>query len=232
MNAPNPDIATNLERVIERIRSAEVTYGRTPNSVSLLAVSKRQPVEAIRAAYQAGQLAFGENYLQEAAEKQSTFASSDIEWHLIGSLQSNKTRAAATSFDWVHTIDRAKIAQRLSDQRPDALPPINICLQVNISEETQKAGCPPVEVLPLAAATADLPGVSLRGLMAIPEPSTDCTVQRRSFAKLRKLYEQLQDEGFRMDTLSMGMSLDLDAAIAEGANYVRVGTAIFGPRNN
>lgn len=227
-----PDIATNLNRVMERIRTTEAAYGRPPNSVRLLAVSKRQPVAAIREAYLAGQVAFGENYLQEAAEKQSDLNDIDIEWHLIGNLQSNKTRFAAANFAWVHTVDRAKIAQRLSDQRPPSLPAINICLQINISSAPQKAGCSPAEIEPLCAAVADLPRVRLRGLMAIPEPASDIAEQRQAFAQLRQIYARLNGNGLQLDTLSMGMSNDLDAAIAEGANYVRIGTAIFGPRKN
>lgn len=226
------DIVTNLNQVIERIRAAESSYGRDSGSVSLLAVSKRQPAAAIRQAYQAGQLAFGENYLQEAADKQSALADCSIEWHFIGGLQSNKTRLAASSFAWVHTVDRLKIAQRLSDQRPDSLPPLNLCLQVNISAEPQKAGCPPEQIQTLAGAIAELPRVRLRGLMAIPAPLGGFEAQRRPFAKLRQLYESLRTAGLQVDTLSMGMSNDLDAAIAEGANYVRIGTAIFGPRTN
>lgn len=225
-----PDTATRLLRVTERIRAAEAAYGRQANSVELLAVSKRQPLKALCEAYQAGQRAFGENYLQEAAEKQSALTETAIEWHLIGGLQSNKTREAAANFDWIHTIDRLKIAQRLSAQRPAGLAPLNICLQVNISAEPQKAGCIPDEVVAFGMSLAELPNLRLRGLMAIPEPADEFTAQRRPFARLRQLFEQLQDQGLGVDTLSMGMSGDLEAAVAEGATYVRIGTAIFGPR--
>lgn len=226
------EIAVRLQAVLERIRAAEATYGRPPGSVQVLAVSKRHPTEAIRAAHAAGQRAFGENYLQEALAKQDELADLDLNWHFIGGLQSNKTRAAAERFDWVHTVDRAKVARRLSEQRPVALAPLNVCLQVNLSEEPQKAGCSPAQVTDLAETVASLPRLRLRGLMALPAPAQGLTAQREPLARLRTLQETLRRQGHDLDTLSMGMSADLEAAVAEGSTLVRIGTAIFGPRTN
>ncbi|MBK5943266.1 MULTISPECIES: YggS family pyridoxal phosphate-dependent enzyme [Halorhodospira] len=225
------EIASRLAAVQERVRAAEASHGRPAGSVQILAVSKRHPGAAIRAAHAAGQPAFGENYLQEAAEKQAELADLDIQWHFIGGVQSNKTREVAERFDWIHTVDRAKIARRLSEQRPSDREALNVCLQVNISEEPQKAGCPPDDVFELAAAVDGLPRLRLRGLMALPAPAEAFAEQRQPLARLRKLREELHERGHReLDTLSMGMSADLEAAIAEGATIIRIGTAIFGPR--
>jgi pyridoxal phosphate enzyme (YggS family) len=198
--------------------------------VALLAVSKTQPAAVIAALAAAGQRQFGENYLQEALEKIEALRQLDLEWHFIGPLQSNKTRGIAENFAWVHSLDRLKLAQRLSEQRPDTLPALNICLQVNISDEASKRGLNAVELADVAHAVAELPRLRLRGLMAIPAPSTDFVAQRGSFTHLRELQATLIATGVELDTLSMGMSDDLEAAIAEGATIVRVGTAIFGPR--
>ncbi|ABM61721.1 YggS family pyridoxal phosphate-dependent enzyme [Halorhodospira halophila] len=225
------EIATRLAAVQERVRAAEADCGRPAGSVQILAVSKRHSAAAMRAAYTAGQHAFGENYLQEATEKQAELADLALEWHFIGGVQSNKTREVAERFDWVHTVDRAKIARRLSEQRPPDHPPLNVCLQVNISEEPQKAGCLPDDVGDLAAAVDRLPQLRLRGLMALPAPAEGFDAQRRPLARLRELQQALREGGHHgLDTLSMGMSADLEAAIAEGATIVRIGTAIFGPR--
>jgi len=203
--------------------------------VQLLAVSKTFPAEAVLEAIAAGQRAFGENYLQEGVEKIAAVARAQpdvpVEWHFIGPIQSNKTRPIATNFAWVHTVDRLKIAQRLSEQRPPELGPLHICLQVNISGEATKSGATPAELPELARQVAALPNLRLRGLMAIPEPQTDPALQRAAFAKLRKLGEALRADGILVDTLSMGMSGDMAAAILEGATIVRVGSAIFGARN-
>ena len=201
-------------------------------SVTLLCVSKTASADAVREAFNAGERAFGENYVQEAVDKMSVLADlrAQTEWHLIGPLQSNKTRLAAERFDWVHAVDRLKLAQRLSEQRPAQLPPLQICLQVNISGETTKSGLAPAEVAGVARAIDGLPRLRLRGLMAIPEPAADLAAQRRPHAALRELLHALQREGHALDTLSMGMTADLDAAILEGATIVRVGTAIFGAR--
>lgn len=227
-------IARNLQAVHERIAASARTAQRDPHTIRLLAVSKTFGPDAIIEAAQAGQTAFGENYLQEALDKIAALklACPDIlfEWHFIGPIQSNKTRPIAENFDWVHSVDREKIAQRLSEQRPAHLPPLNICLQVNISGETSKSGVAPQEALILARAVAAMPNLRLRGLMAIPEPASDIDAQRLPFRQLRLLFEQLCAQGLNLDTLSMGMSADMDAAIAEGATIVRVGTAIFGHR--
>ncbi len=221
-----------LGQVRQRIVQACVGAGRDPAGVSLLAVSKLQPAQAVRQALQAGQCAFGENYVQEALDKMAALADLRglIQWHLIGPLQSNKTRAVAEAFDWVHSVDRLKIAQRLSDQRPAGLPPLNVCLQVNTSGEDSKSGAQPDEVTQLAAAVAALPRLRLRGLMAIPEPAQGPQAQQAPHRALRLLQETLRRQGLVLDTLSMGMSDDLEAAIAEGSTMVRVGTAVFGPR--
>lgn len=221
-------IANNIAKVATRIREAAQAAARNPDQVHLLAVSKTQPAEAIRQACQAGLHDFGENYLQEALEKQADLADLPLTWHFIGPIQSNKTKSIAEHFDWVHSVDRLKIAQRLSDQRPESLPPLNICLQVNVSGEASKSGCEPQDLPELAQAIAALPRLRLRGLMAIPEPTDDPTEQRAAFARLRHLQAELQMD---LDTLSMGMSQDLEAAIAEGATWVRIGTALFGARD-
>lgn len=216
----------------DRIVAACAGAQRDVQSVTLLAVSKTFGAQAVREALAAGQHRFGENYVQEALEKMAALADvrARLEWHLIGPLQSNKTRAVAEHFDWVHTVDRLKIAQRLSDQRPAHLPPLQVCLQVNISGEASKSGLPPAEVGALAREVAALPGLRLRGLMAIPEPAGDRDAQRRPHRALRELLDSLRAQGLDLDTLSMGMSTDLEAAIVEGATIVRVGTAIFGAR--
>jgi len=225
-------IATALRATRARIAAAARDAGRNPASIHLLAVSKTFPASDVRAALEAGQRAFGENYANEAAEKAASLAGSGLEWHFIGPLQGNKTRIVAGCCDWVHSIDRLKIAERLSMQRETDRPPLQVCLQVNVSGEASKSGVPPDEVSPLAHAVAVLPQLCLRGLMCIPEPSEDQSLLRRRFALLRQLSEQLRTEGLTLDTLSMGMSHDLEAAIAEGATIVRVGTAIFGEREN
>ena len=221
-----------LEQVRSRIEAACIAVGRPVSGVTLLAVSKTQPDAAVRDAFAAGQRAFGENYVQEALDKIAATADlrSQIEWHLIGPLQSNKTRPVAAAFDWVQSVDRLKIAQRLSEQRPPDLPPLQVCLQVNISAEASKSGLVPAEVLVVALAVAALPRLRLRGLMAIPEPAGDFAAQRAPHRDLRELMGGLNDRGLGLDTLSMGMSADLEAAVAEGATIVRVGTAIFGGR--
>jgi hypothetical protein len=225
-------VASNLQQVRGRIVTACAQAGRPVQSVTLLAVSKTFGPEAVRQAHAAGQRAFGENYVQEALDKIDALADlrAQIEWHMIGPLQSNKTRPVATAFDWVHSVDRLKIAQRLSEQRPAALAPLNLCLQVNISGEASKSGVAPAEAPALAQAVAALPRVRLRGLMSIPEPEGDLQSQRRPHRALRELMAAINGQGLALDTLSMGMSADLEAAIAEGATLVRVGSAIFGAR--
>ena len=224
-------IAARLDAVRARIAAAARHAGREPADVTLLAVSKTWPAEAVREAAAAGQRAFGENYVQEGVDKVEALRALDLEWHFIGPLQSNKTRPVAESFDWVHSVERMKIAERLSEQRPAGKSPLNVCLQVNVSGEASKSGCAPEEAVALAKAIAALPNLRLRGLMCIPEPAEDVEAQRRPFRQLRELYEQLRAEGLPLDTLSMGMSHDIEAAIAEGATMVRVGTAIFGERS-
>ena len=224
-------IHENLQIIGQRIRDAEQQYGRSSGSVSLLAVSKRHPAAVISDAHQHGQTAFGENYAQEMAEKADDLKSLAIEWHFIGPIQSNKTRQIAEIAHWVHAVDRLKIAQRLGTQKPEGAEPINICLQVNISDESSKSGIAPHELPQLAEQAAQIPGIRLRGLMAIPAPETDFERQRAAFAKLRRLQEQLISNGLTLDTLSMGMTGDMEAAIAEGATIVRIGTAIFGARD-
>jgi pyridoxal phosphate enzyme (YggS family) len=221
-----------LADVRQRIQQACQAAGRDPARVALLAVSKLQPAQAVRQAQQAGQQAFGENYVQEALDKMAALADlrGAIEWHLIGPLQSNKTRVVAEAFDWVHSVDRLKIAQRLSEQRPAQLPPLNVCLQVNISGEASKSGLLPQEVAQVAAAVAALPRLRLRGLMAIPGPAQGLQAQQAPHRALRLLQQDLNQRGLALDTLSMGMSDDLEAAVAEGSTMVRVGTAIFGAR--
>jgi pyridoxal phosphate enzyme (YggS family) len=224
------DFADRLRAVRDRIHAAERRFRRPPGAVRLLAVSKTQPAAAVAAMAAAGQTCFGENHVQEALDKMAELATLALEWHLIGPLQANKTRPVAECFAWVHSLDRLKIAERLSAQRPEALPPLNVCLQVNIDRESSKNGLDPTEVGAIAVAVAALPRLRLRGLMAIPAPTGDFTAQRPAFARLRILQEQLTAAGLVLDTLSMGMSDDLEAAIAEGGTLVRVGTALFGPR--
>lgn len=223
-------IAENVAKVGTRIQEAALATGRVPEEVGLLAVSKTQPATALREAFAAGLTHMGENYLQEALAKQAQLTDLPLCWHFIGPIQSNKTKAIAEHFDWVHSVDRLKIAQRLSEQRPPELPPLNLCLQVNVSGEDSKSGCAPEEVPALAQAIAQLPRVHLRGLMAIPAPTEDPLQQRAAFARLRQLLTELSPD-LRLDTLSMGMSQDLEAAIAEGATWVRIGTALFGARD-
>jgi pyridoxal phosphate enzyme (YggS family) len=228
-------IAANLQAVEATIPAACEAAARPRSTVQLLAVSKMFPPEAVLEAAAAGQRAFGENYLQEGVDKIAAVAKAlpdtPLEWHFIGPIQSNKTRPIAASFDWVHTVDRLKIAQRLSEQRPAALPPLNICLQVNISGEASKSGAEPADLPELARAVAALPNLRLRGLMAIPEPEADPARQGIPFARLRALAEDIARDGIFLDTLSMGMSADIRAAILEGATIVRVGSAIFGARH-
>ena len=221
-------IADNLSTLADRIRSAAQAAGRDPGQVRLLAVSKTKPAAAIREVYAAGVRDVGENYLQEALAKQLELTDLPLIWHFIGPIQSNKTRAIAEHFDWVHSVDRLKIAQRLSEQRPAGLPALNVCVQVNVSGEASKSGCNPDELPALAQAIAALPHLKLRGLMAIPEPTDDPAAQAAAFARVRQLQDSLN---LGLDTLSMGMSHDLEAAIAQGATWVRIGTALFGARD-
>lgn len=228
--ARTESLEQRLYEVLARIRQAEQQFQRTPGEVKLLAVSKTHPIEAIQQALAAGQHLFGESYLQEALPKISALRHAAPEWHFIGPIQSNKTAAIASHFDWVHSVDRLKIAQRLNDQRPPELAPLNICIQVNVSGEASKSGLAPAEVLTLAQQITELPKLCLRGLMTIPAPASTIASQRIPFRAMRELKEQIQTAGIYLDTLSMGMSDDLEAAIAEGATIVRIGTAIFGQR--
>ena len=225
-------IGNNLQEVKRRVAAACAAAGRPANSVTLLAVSKTKPDSAVRDALAAGQHAFGENYVQEGLAKIDALADlrAQIEWHLIGPLQSNKTRAVAEAFDWVHSVDRLKTAERLAAQRLAGMPPLNVCLQVNISGEASKSGLTTDELPAVAHAVAALPGLRLRGLMAIPEPALGAQAQRAPHRALRELMDQLNAQSLALDTLSMGMSDDLEAAIAEGSTLVRVGSAIFGAR--
>ena len=221
-------IADNIGLVIQRIRAAAAAVQRDASSIHLLAVSKTKPAQAVRDAYAAGLHDFGENYLQEALGKQAELTDLPLSWHFIGPIQSNKTRAIAEHFAWVHSVDRLKIAQRLSEQRPADLPPLNICIQVNVSGEASKSGCTPADLPALATAISALPRLKLRGLMAIPEPTEDRAEQDAAFATVRDLQASLN---LALDTLSMGMSHDLESAIAQGATWVRIGTALFGARD-
>ncbi len=223
-------ISDRVQAIRASIQQAEQATGRTAGEVHLLAVSKTKPATAIREAYAAGQLRFGENYVQEALEKMAELADLPLEWHFIGPIQSNKTRPIAENFHWVHGIDRLKIAQRLNDARPGHLPPLNVCIEVNVSGEASKEGVAPGEVVELASTIVQLPRLRLRGLMTIPAPTHDRALQHRQFAMLRELLVSLNQQGFQLDTLSMGMSEDFPAAIAEGATIVRIGSAIFGAR--
>ncbi|AZD32380.1 YggS family pyridoxal phosphate-dependent enzyme [Pseudomonas chlororaphis] len=225
-------IADNIALVSARIRAAAQASQRDESSIHLLAVSKTKPAAALREAYAAGLRDFGENYLQEALGKQAELGDLPLSWHFIGPIQSNKTRAIAENFAWVHSVDRLKIAQRLSEQRPADLPPLNICIQVNVSGEASKSGCTPADLPALASAISALPRLKLRGLMAIPEPTEDRAAQDAAFAAVRRLNENLRESlDLPTDTLSMGMSHDLEAAIAQGATWVRIGTALFGARD-
>ena len=233
--ALNESLGSSYDQARERLRSALEAAGRAQDAAKLLAVSKTKPAAMIRQVWQLGQREFGENYLQEALEKQTELADlDDIVWHFIGPLQSNKTRAVAEHFDWVHSVDRLKIAKRLSEQRPTHLAPLNICLQVNISREESKAGVRPEELEELAKEVSTLPNLHLRGLMAIPAPAQGVDAQRQPLAALREALASLQSSlpNAPLDTLSMGMSDDLEAAVLEGATLVRLGTAIFGARQS
>lgn len=212
------------------IAQAEQKYGRTPGSVRLIGASKAQPTSAIRTLAALGVTAMGENYVQEAIKKQQDLADCDLEWHFIGHIQSNKTREIATHFAWVHSVDRTKIARRLAEQRPATAPLLNVCLEVNVDAQAGKSGASLAELDELARAVSELPRLKLRGLMAIPEPREEFAAQRRAFAKLRQARDRLNSLGLGLDTLSMGMSADAEAAIAEGATLIRLGTALFGPR--
>jgi hypothetical protein len=223
-------IAANIAKVLEQVRVAAEKYQRDADSIELMAVSKTQRADAVRAAAAAGLRNFGENYLQEALDKIAALADLDLSWHFIGPIQSNKTRAIAASFAWVHSVDRAKILRRLSEQRDSALPPLNICLQVNISGEASKSGVAPAHLPELAAIADSLPGLRLRGLMAIPAPSNDFEEQLAACRALAGLFASTRESHPKLDTLSIGMSADLEAAIAAGSTMLRIGTAIFGPR--
>lgn len=225
-------ISRNLQAIHDAITTAARGAGRDPAEISLLAVSKTFGPDAVREAVEAGQYAFGENYVQEALDKMAALQSvPHLQWHFIGPIQSNKTRQIAQHFDWVHSVERLKIAQRLSDQRPEHLPALNICLQINISGEASKSGASLEEAYDLAQGIAAMPRLKLRGLMAIPEPEEEFERQRLPFRRLRALFEELRSAGVELDTLSMGMSADMAAAILEGSTLVRVGTAIFGRRD-
>jgi pyridoxal phosphate enzyme (YggS family) len=239
-------IAARLQAVNQRIEAAARAAGRQPGDVGLVAVSKTFPPSAIAEAHAAGQRAFGENYLQEALEKMRDLASPGrsggagspegglprpMEWHFIGPIQSNKTRSIAENFAWVHGVDRQKIAERLAQARPTDMPPLQVCMQVNVSGEPSKSGVTPQQAVALAESIAQLPSLRLRGLMAIPEVTSDPQLQRRRFRAVRELRDEIARHGIGLDTLSMGMSADLEAAIAEGATLVRIGTAIFGSRS-
>lgn len=226
-----PQAQARLDAVRRRIAEAAKSAGREAEDVVLLAVSKAQPGSAIKALYKAGQTRFGENYLAEAVSKMEALELPDIEWHFIGPVQSNKTRQIAAHFDWVHSVDREKIARRLSEQRVPAAGPLNVCLQVNISGESTKSGVAPEDLAGLAEIVAQLPRLRLRGLMTIPAPSDDPDALDWAFARVTQLRDELVRTGFELDTLSMGMSADLEAAIAAGSTIVRVGTALFGPRS-
>jgi pyridoxal phosphate enzyme (YggS family) len=223
-------IASSLQAVKARIARAAQSVDRQPDEITLLVASKTHPAERVREAWLAGQTIFGENYLQEALEKMPALADLPIEWHFIGPIQSNKTRRIAENFSWVHSVDRVKIADRLAKDRPESLPALQICLQVNVSGEDSKSGVAPEELAQLAAHVVRLPRLKLRGLMAVPELTTATALQRSQFHMLWELFDRLKRDGYELDTLSMGMSEDMDIAIAEGATMVRVGTAIFGPR--
>jgi len=224
------NLALQVQEVRERVARAVAAAGRSAHSVTLLAVGKAQPLALLRAAADAGLTDFGESYLNEALEKVAALQDRALTWHYIGRLQANKTRPVAEAFAWVHAVDRLKIAERLSAQRPYHAPPLNVCLQVNLAGEASKGGVPPAQLAPLAAAVAALPRLTLRGLMCLPPQETDPARQRHWFAQLRALKEELNGRGAGLDTLSMGMSDDFEAAIAEGATIVRLGTVLFGPR--
>jgi pyridoxal phosphate enzyme (YggS family) len=224
-------IETQLQTVLDRMAAACRAAGRSATDVTLLAVSKTFPATAVAEAFRAGQRAFGENYIQEGVEKIAALRDLPIEWHCIGPIQSNKTRLVAENFDWVHTVDRLKIAQRLSEQRPSGKAPLQVCIQVNVDAGENKSGVFPDDALALAKQIALLPGLRLRGLMCIPEPAPDFIAACAVLARVRALFDALNEEGLDLDTVSMGMSADLDAAIQAGSTMVRVGSAIFGGRS-
>ncbi|MEN8663453.1 MAG: YggS family pyridoxal phosphate-dependent enzyme [Polycyclovorans sp.] len=224
------DTHPRLTDIRHRMARACSAAGRDAADVTLVAVSKTQPADALRVLAQAGQVAFGENYLQEALTKQAALADLPLQWHFIGPIQSNKTRDIAARFDWVHSVERLKIAQRLNDQRPAEAPPLSVCVQVNVSREASKSGCAPAELAALAAAIAELPRLRLRGLMAIPAPIAQSADPAQPYRLLREAFEALRALGLPVDTLSMGMSDDFELAITHGATHVRVGSALFGPR--
>lgn len=226
----NSSIADNITRIRVQIQAACQAAGRAPDSVQLLAVSKTWGTDAVRQAYAAGQTAFGENYIQEAVDKITALRDLPLQWHCIGPIQSNKTRLVAEHFDWVHSVDRLKIAQRLSEQRPAELPPLQVCIQVNVDGGDNKSGVSPQDLPALAQAVAALPRLQLRGLMTIPEPAETDAQMRAVHRQAKDLFEKMRAQGLPLDTLSMGMSADMAAAIAEGSTMVRVGTAIFGQR--
>lgn len=230
MSAITTMVTNNLQKTRADISRLEMAYQRDTGSVTLLAVSKRKPLSDIREAIIAGQTAFGENYAEEGAEKAASLGQAGIDWHFIGHIQSNKTRLIARHYSWVQSADRAKIIERLAMQRPDELPPLNVCIQVNIDDEAGKSGCQPADLLALARLTDSKPNLILRGIMAIPAPPASIEAQRQIFRNLHELYESLKETFATVDTLSMGMTADMEAAIAEGATMVRVGTAIFGRR--
>lgn len=227
------EIATRVLALRQQIRELEARHDRVPGSVKLLAVSKTKPASMVAEAHAAGQVAFGENQLQDALGKldDPALAALDLEWHFIGPVQSNKTRTVAERFQWLHSLDRLKVARRLDEQRPSDLDPLQVCIQVNLSDEASKSGLDAAEVPDFARALGDFPGLRLRGLMTIPAPATDLDQQRIPFRRLRELLHELRDDGHEVDTLSMGMTADMEAAIAEGATRVRIGTALFGRRN-
>ena len=224
------NLQSNYKTVIEQIRAMEASAGRPCESVNLVAVSKLHPVESIRKMALLGQRAFGENFVQEAKTKQEALTDLNLEWHFIGHIQSNKTKEIANSFSWVHSVDRLKIARRLANQRSSDMPPLNICIQVNLQAEQTKSGASAAEIGNLAEEISAFENVSVRGLMIIPQPEPDPMKQRAVFAELRQLLETINERGYAMDTLSMGMTADMEAAIAEGSTHVRIGTALFGPR--
>ena len=225
------DIAQRYQSILAKIKQYEIKYKRDSGSVNLIAVSKTKPAYMIREMAESGQRAFGENYLQESLQKQNELKDLNLEWHFIGHIQSNKTRDIAENFNWAHGVDRIKIARRLSDQRPAGLSPINICLQVNLEGEISKSGVKPDEVITMASEISTLPNINLRGLMAIPSPDKTHDQQRRVFKIMKTLLDQLNTSAMQYDVLSMGMTDDMEAAIAEGATHIRIGTALFGPRS-
>lgn len=224
------DLKENLDNVSSRLRRACEAEQRDPSEVRILAVSKRQPADKVRAVHALGHAAFGENIVQEALDKQKALDDLAIEWHFIGAIQSNKTADIAANFDWAQSVDREKVLRRLSDQRPEHMPPLNVCLQINIDEEPQKSGAPADQAVPLAELAVRLPGVRLRGLMAIPRVQDGDGASLRSFERMKALYDDCRAAGFDLDTLSMGMSADMERAIRAGSTMVRIGTDIFGPR--